>query len=188
MDMSHLGQFIPGSLDEDDIVVRRKAKYLQFLRRMTGYSPTPRKLMPSDKEYKILKAAKQGLIPWPLSKSPDEYREHREEKNKEIRESDSGSLREKGPWSIYFYTCFFAIAPKLILRDKNELEEMLKEMKEPVDVSGLPQDGSKGQARACRSYKRSGVEWFLGEWDGRYTEWKEDTTTEESESDTLDPF
>lgn len=163
----------------DDVVIEknqteyRKAKYLRFMARMTQYPAKPQEEMPTDKEQTLIWGTKNGLIPWfHPGKDPDEWMERRREKNKKAIEADSGFAKIKGPWSQYFYTNFFSTAPKLILLSKAEIQARKEDWEEDPDVSHLPQDGSRGQARACRKHKKLTAEWFLGEWDGSYTEWE----------------
>lgn len=176
----------PDGDEEVDIVTLRKAKYMRFTERMIGY---PAKIgrrgtnMPTSKDSTIIHSVRKGLLPWyHPQKTPGEYVEYWEEKNKQAKESDSGFRKVKSrPWGDYFYTCFFGLAGKLILMDKDTLMEKRAYLYQDMDVSNLPQDGSKGQARACRANQQKCVDWFVGEWDGNYTDWKEDeiaTTTQ----------
>lgn len=189
MNMSqHLNRTFAGFIDpegdeEVDIITLRKAKFMRFTERMIGY---PARLdsndpMPTSKDQTIIKSIRAGLIPWyHPNKTPSEYIEDWKEKNRDAAESDSGFMKvQSRPWGAYFYTCFFGLAPKLIMMDENTLMKKRQDLYEPVDVSGYPQDGSKGQARTCRANKRKTADWFVGEWDGEYTNWEENVTVSE---------
>lgn len=177
------GFLSPEGDEEVDLLTLRKAKFMRFTERMIGYPPRMRDRdpMPTDKDHTIIHAIKNGLIPWfHPQKTPDEYIEYWKEKNEEAKESDSGFRKlQSRPWGDYFYTCFFGTAPKLIMMDKETIMEKRAELYEDVDVSGLPQDGSRGQARASRGNKRKTVDWFIGQWDGNYTDWEESVTVSE---------
>lgn len=172
--------------DENISILRlRKAKFQRFVGRMIGYPPKIRPMdrdpMPTDKDHTIIKAAESGLIPWPFkNETPSEYIERWKEKNMENHKSDSGFRKVKSrPWGEYFFTCFLSLAPKIILMDEETVMELRSNLYEEVDTSGLPQDGSRGQARACRANKRKTVDWFIGQWDGHYTDWEESVTVGE---------
>lgn len=178
------GLIDPEGDEEVDILTMRKAKYLRFTERMVNYPPKMRPVehdpMPTDKDHTIIHAVKNGLIPWPFNnETPDEYIQKWKEKNKEAHESDNLPKVKSRPWGDYFYTCFFGLAGRLILMDENTIMKKREQLYQPVDTSHLPQDGSKGQAKTSRSNRRYTVDWFIGQWDGHYTDWEESTTPSE---------
>lgn len=184
----YAGLLDPKEEETIPILRARKAKFQRFVRRMIGYAPRIRSMnqdpMPTDKDQTIIKSAKAGLIPWPMkNESPDEYIERWKEKNMESHRSDSGFKKVKHrPWGEYFYTCFFSLAPKIILMDEETVIELREHLQQPAKTAGLPQDGSKGQARASRGNRRKTVDWFIGQWDGHYTDWEEKVTPDEQHS------
>jgi len=181
--MNHSLKYIAAD-EPENIVEYRKAKYLRFIHHMTQYPPRlkfEQYKMPTDKESSIIWGCKNGLIPWfHPGQSPDEWMKEQKEKNVRAVESDSDFLRAKGPWSQYFYTNFFGNAPKLILKSKEEIKEKKKKLEEPIDTSSLPSDGSKGQAKENNKNNILTTRWFLGDWDGNYTDWKDKPKSSET--------